>query len=95
MTTKKTRRMTTTSDPPATATCCLSNEKCVGGLFQCTTCKKWFCTYHTYSQLAGVTMECVACDRDRTDAKLLNAESAIDRLAAKVDPGNKLDIADK
>ena len=44
--------------------CYYDNDQCLylGGLWQCKTCKEWFCCYHGHTTSKGIDVECVACE---------------------------------
>lgn len=92
--TSKTRTKTTrtTDREPA---CYYSNEECAGGLWQCGSCREWFCMGHSHVTEKGHNKECVACERERKDAELLNAEDGVERRLAKANVLDNLDIQDK
>lgn len=41
---------------------------CGGELWDCQTCKEWFCQFHTHMTELGYQVECVACERTRIEA---------------------------
>jgi len=91
-------RTTKTKTTPSTSrsdACYYANETCGGDSWQCSSCREFFCQNHSHVTEKGHNKECVACERERKDAKQLDAEDAADRLSARADPGDKLDIADK
>lgn len=88
-----TRKKTKTTAPEPT--CQLAGDECAGKLWRCEFCDEWFCMGHSHVTELGNNRECVACERDRRDAKLLDEVDPVDRLSAKADPGDRLDIGDK
>ena len=38
---------------------------CSEDLWQCGTCKEWFCAHHWHETDKGFCVECVACERTR------------------------------
>lgn len=88
--TRKTTR--TSSTAPG---CYHDNAACEGDLWQCLSCRETFCQAHARITTRGPNKECEGCERERKDAEQLDADDPTDRLAARADPGNKLDIADK
>jgi hypothetical protein len=50
--------------------CYYGDESCEGDLWQCRTCKEWFCQGHFHSTSQGDNVECVACERERKEAAL-------------------------
>jgi hypothetical protein len=49
--------------------CYYDNELCdyEQGLWQCQTCKEWFCFAHSHTTEKGKNVECVACERARVE----------------------------
>ncbi len=67
----------------------------MGGLWQCVGCGEWFCMVHSHVTELGNNKECAACERQRIDDKQLEADDGIEKIAARADPGDRLDIPDK
>lgn len=42
------------------------------GVWQCQTCKEWYCYYHDHDTALGYCVECVACERERLEREELN-----------------------
>lgn len=75
--------------------CYYANELCEGDTWECETCNETYCAFHSHVTEKGHNKECVACERERKDAKLLDAEDNVERSVVKTDVLDKLDIQDK
>jgi hypothetical protein len=47
-------------------------QVCTGELWECLTCREHYCQKHWHRTSKGENVECVACERARTDAELLD-----------------------
>lgn len=47
--------------------CYYDNSQCAGHLWQCQTCREWFCQTHSHVTDKGNNVECVACERERNE----------------------------
>jgi len=58
------------------AKCYYDNEHCnlEDGLWQCLTCREWFCCNHGHSTSKGVDVECVSCERIRQEVAVVERE---------------------
>jgi hypothetical protein len=90
MTTRRTTTRTSGGDA-----CYYSNETCEGETWECGTCGEHYCQAHSHVTSKGHNRECVACERERKDAELLDADDGVERAVVKTDVLDKLDIPDK
>lgn len=47
--------------------CYYDTERCEKPLWQCKTCKEWYCMFHFHLTALGNNVECVVCERERKD----------------------------
>lgn len=87
--------MTRTTRSSGGDACYYDNEKCEGETWECGTCGETFCTTHSHATEKGHNVECVACERERLDAKLLAEPDGVEHAVRQTDVLKKLDIADK
>jgi len=61
--------------------CYYDDILCVSSLWQCQTCKEYYCHFHYHQTSLGYCVECVACERERLyhadDALLEACKSAL------------------
>jgi hypothetical protein len=50
-------------------TCFYGSPYCSGSLWQCQTCKEWFCEAHWHDTALGYCIECAACEYERKQIK--------------------------
>lgn len=86
---------TTTTRSSGGDACYYANEACEGDTWQCETCGEHYCQAHSHVTDRGHNKECVACERERKDAKLLDEGDAVERAVQRTDVTDKLDIRDK
>ncbi len=75
--------------------CYYGEASCHGDLWQCLTCKAMYCENHNHVTRKGSNVECVACERERLDAELLQNEDNIEQRIPRADLLDRLDIPDK
>ncbi len=85
----------TTSGTRTTETCYHGDASCGGDSWTCLSCKRKFCERHFHVSDKGYNVECSDCHRERIDAALLDRATQVDRLAARADAGDRLDVPDK
>ena len=71
--------------------CYYNNEFCQGPLWQCQTCKEWYCQAHFHWTALGKNVECAACERERVT---LEQEQEQEQAAARDDLLQEMDLAD-
>ena len=55
--------------------CYYGTDECGDDLWQCQTCKEWFCKeLHWHETQLGYCVECVACEEDRIDQEAAESE---------------------
>lgn len=91
MKTKKTRTKKTTTK----SKCVYDGVACTGETWACLACGNTYCQKHSHVSSKGHNKECVACERNRKDAELLNAPDLLRGIGKKVDVDSKLDADHK
>lgn len=47
--------------------CYYKSEECSGDTWECVSCHELYCEEHGHTTMMGTNVECVACERTRTD----------------------------